>query len=233
LNRLITISLILFGLAATALAVPQAEVPEAVFDFGHVAQGKVLTHTYWIRSVGDDTLRIVTFFPGCGCTEAPVIDSAVAPGDSIPLTINFYTGRYVGRVKKKPKIEFNTDPKYVDLAVHVTVHPENKELSVPVRVQPALLDVSQFGERPRRRAKFLIENLSDQDLNLKMVDSTLKSFEVKLPDKVAAGETVEGRIQVFEDKVETDFEESLTFKVTNLESATFTVPVKRMYRPDD
>lgn len=232
MSRLITITLILMGLASTVLAEPRVEVPEAVFDFGHVSQGQVLTHTYWIKSVGDDTLRIVTIFPGCGCTEVPVVDSLAAPGDSIALTINFYTGRYVGRVKKKPKIEFNTDPKYVDLAIHVTVHPEDKELSVPVRVKPALLDVSQFGKRPRRRAKFLIENLSDQDLNLQMIDSTLKSFEVKLPDKVAAGQTVEGKIRVFEDKVPTDFEESLTFRVTNLEGATFTVPVQRMYRPD-
>jgi len=65
-------------LALTALAVhaqpipPQTaksssariEVPEVAFNFGYVPQGASISHTFWLRSVGGDTLRITDVRPG-------------------------------------------------------------------------------------------------------------------------------------------------------------------------
>ncbi len=49
--------------AATANQ-PRLEVPEVSFNFGYVPQGSSLAHTFWLRNVGGDTLRITDVRPG-------------------------------------------------------------------------------------------------------------------------------------------------------------------------
>ena len=40
------------------------EVPETSFDFGYVPQGVKISHVYWIKNVGSDTLFIRDVKPG-------------------------------------------------------------------------------------------------------------------------------------------------------------------------
>ncbi len=61
----------------------------------------------------------------------------------------------------------------------------------------------------------------------------MKSFELKLPDRVAAGQTVTGMIRVRENRVAVDFEESFTFMALGAEKTTYTLPVQRLYRPNE
>lgn len=43
---------------------PRLEVPEVSFNFGYVPQGASISHTFWLRNVGGDTLRITDVRPG-------------------------------------------------------------------------------------------------------------------------------------------------------------------------
>ena len=43
---------------------PRIEVPEVSFNFGYVPQGASISHVFWLRNVGDDTLRITDVRPG-------------------------------------------------------------------------------------------------------------------------------------------------------------------------
>jgi len=54
------------GLAQAPATPSQAriEVPEVSFNFGYVPQGASISHTFWLRSVGGDTLRITDVRPG-------------------------------------------------------------------------------------------------------------------------------------------------------------------------
>lgn len=216
----------LFGLAISASAGPQLEVKEATFDFGRITQHRVLKHDFWLKSVGDDTVKIVRLWPGCGCTQIPLEDSTIAPGDSLPMTIIFNTGRFMGPVHKTPNFETNATTGKVELNIYARVLTENDDPG-PLEVRPEALDVSQFGEKTRRRARFHIENRTDNDMKLVVTDSSGKSFDVKLPDKVGAGETVEAIITVHEDKVGDDFDESMTFRAFGPEESSYTLPVKR------
>jgi len=40
------------------------EVPQASFNFGYVPQGSTISHVFWLKSVGLDTLRITDVRPG-------------------------------------------------------------------------------------------------------------------------------------------------------------------------
>ena len=45
-------------------AQPVLEIPEADFDFGYVPQNASISHDFWLKSVGTDTLKIVKVVPG-------------------------------------------------------------------------------------------------------------------------------------------------------------------------
>jgi len=216
------------GLVVIATAAPKMEVPEDTIDFGKTVQRVVLTHDFWIKSVGDDTLRITGIEPGCGCTQVPLKDTVLAPGDSTTLRIIFSTGYFLGRVDKRPYIITNAsnEKTYLKVSAELAVEPPSYW---PVVIKPAVVDVSQFGEQPRRRARFLIENRLDKDLNIQVVDSSLKSFTVEIPEKVKARDSVSGLIIVRKDAVDTEFEESITIEFDDEDRSRYSIPVKRMY----
>ncbi len=215
--------------ASTAVAGPNLAFSESSFDFGKVPQNATVSHAFWIHSTGDDTLRITKIVPGCGCTKAPVNDSVLAPGDSTKLEILFETRRYAGFVTKKPYIETNgpAERNILTIDTHILTVPDSLH---PIFITPPRLDVSQFTETPRRKATFVLENRSDKDYNLKLIDFPKDYYTVKLPSKVKAGQTAEGEIEVVEDRIEEGFERSFTFSIDDEKSSRYSLPVKRMYR---
>jgi len=216
-------------LTSAALAGPAVEITNDSFDFGQTMQHAKVNRVFWVKSVGDETLRINTVNPGCGCTKAPLADSVLAPGDSTALEIIFSTKSYRGPITKRPYILTNASEEKVYLKISAILLPDETPME-PISLIPARLDVSQFSEKPRRVASFLIENHSDRDYKIKLVDGEGKLFEIKLPGKVKAGESVKGRIRVLEGAIQTEFEQSLTFEINDDKQSRFTLPIKRTYR---
>ena len=60
----VTLVVLLLFIASTATALPKMFLPEESFDFGFVPQNCKVTHTFWIKSVGDDSLKILSVKPG-------------------------------------------------------------------------------------------------------------------------------------------------------------------------
>ena len=58
------IILALFFLSSLVSAQPKMSISEDYFDFGYVPQESNLSHTFWIKSVGTDTLKIIDIKPG-------------------------------------------------------------------------------------------------------------------------------------------------------------------------
>ena len=52
------------GATPSAANQPRLEVPEGSFNFGYVPQGSSISHTFWLKNVGGDTLRITDVRPG-------------------------------------------------------------------------------------------------------------------------------------------------------------------------
>ncbi len=217
-------------IGASVAAGPMIEIPDPVFNFGKVGQRAKISHTFWIKSTGNDTLRITKVVPGCGCTQAPLQDSTLAPGDSTRLDLFFETRSYRGYVTKRPYLETNIDPdEKVYLKIHAHLLPKPEEDSQIV-INPNPLDVSQFTELPRRKGKFLIENRSDRDYEITPIDWAEDYFTVDLPKKVKAGETAQGEITVHEERIPEAFEYSLTFQINDDQETRYTLPIKRLYR---
>ncbi|HOP07017.1 MAG TPA: hypothetical protein PLF13_06975 [candidate division Zixibacteria bacterium] len=58
------LTLVLLLLVGQVQAGPLLTVPEKSFDFGYVPQNAKISHTFWLHSSGDDTLKIVSVKPG-------------------------------------------------------------------------------------------------------------------------------------------------------------------------
>ena len=67
MNRTILIFALVPALVAAALsaqAAPRLTLPESDFDFGYVPQNSTISHVFWLKSDGDDSLKILKVVPG-------------------------------------------------------------------------------------------------------------------------------------------------------------------------
>jgi Protein of unknown function (DUF1573) len=219
-------------LTGTAMAGPGILIPDATFNFGRVAQNTKVGHLFWIKSTGDDTLRITKVVPGCGCTQMPLKDSVLGPGDSTELEVVFSTKGFKGYVTKTPYLETNIDDEKTYVKIIAECMPED-DTTTTVRVVPAKLDVSQFREKPRRKATFVIINNTDADLEITKILGSPKYFKLTLPASVKAHGKAEGSIEVVESMISRDFESAFTFETSDDSHTRYTIPVMRQYRVKD
>lgn len=216
-------------IAQSAWSGPMVSIPEATFNFGKVPQHVKISKTYWVKSVGDDTLKILTLVPGCGCTQIPLNDSVLAPGDSVSFEVIFNTQSYRGFVTKKPYLTTNagTENVYVEFNAEILVDSTQFQ---PIHISPYKLDVSQFTVEPRRKASSWIVNTSDKDLSLKMIDDSNKKFSAELPKVVKAKDSAQVTVTVKEEAVAGEFEQSITFELNDEAGSRFSLPIQRIYR---
>jgi hypothetical protein len=229
MNRMIVVLLgavLTTMVAGSAMAGPELTIPEEVFDFGYIPQNSKVSHVFWLRNTGDEELRIAKINPGCGCTQAPLDKQVVQPGDSARLEIIFSSKLYFNRVVKKPVIELeNTpDPRFVEISSYVIPRPDS---AAPLRLDPFKLDISQYGEAVRDRAKFSLTNVSDQELAITIVAPPDEFGVLTMPGKIGPGETVEAELVLKPGRLGEELEKSFTFQVNDEYSTRYTIPVRR------
>ena len=161
----------------------------------------------------------------------PLEDSLIAPGDSAKLTLYFETRNYRGSVIKNPTFKTNASDKPNKLKIYCDVL-LTPDADTPIVISTYSVDVSQFGDKTRRRASFAIKNVSKKKFKLKLIDIGLGNYDVILPSSISPGEVVQVKIEVHKDKVETSFDDSITFAIDDDFGSRYSVSVKRMYKID-
>jgi hypothetical protein len=153
----------------------------------------------------------------------------LAVGDSTELEIIFSTGHYMKKQSKRPSITTNegTEAKYVQIVTDVVTNPDS---TYPVIIKPYKFDISQFGEKERNTLDFVIQNVSDIELDVKLVDMPTGMFKLVLPKKIKPGESGKGKITVMKEFVGKEFEKSLTIELNDKLNTRFTIPLKRTIR---
>ena len=151
--------------------------------------------------------------------------TVLAVGDSTRLEIIFGTRSYKTRINKRPRIQTNEGPpdKNVRISAHVTPRPDS---TWPIVINPYKVDLSQFTTKKITQKSFAIENVSDQELKITVIDYPKRIFELKVPESVAPGSTAEGYLVLHDDWYEESFDKSFTID----NKTRFTVPVRRQYR---
>ncbi|UCG62641.1 MAG: DUF1573 domain-containing protein [Candidatus Zixiibacteriota bacterium] len=214
-------------ITGSALGGPAIKLVESGFDFGKTIQHVKVTHDFWIKSIGDQPLVITKVVPGCGCTEIPLRDSVLAPGDSTVLSITFSTKSFARKITKRPYLLTNISDQRVQLVIKAEVVIEPEQMA-PLKITPFEIDVSASGRAEHRHAVFLIENQGDQDVRLKVIDEPEELVETTLPAVVKSGETAEGIVVVKKEAAGMEFEKSVTIELNDANHTRYSLPVSRL-----
>jgi hypothetical protein len=64
MNKIIVTVIVVILVAGSVFAAPRLTIDESMFDFGYVPQNSVVSYKFWLKSTGDDTLRVLSVKPG-------------------------------------------------------------------------------------------------------------------------------------------------------------------------
>lgn len=100
-TRLFSIAIVSLTLAGSPVAAQEARaVPVApIYDAGAVDKGKTIRHSFEIRNVGTETLRIRDVSSSCGCAVAE-FDRSIGPGKSGRVVTTIETRDFRGPIAK-------------------------------------------------------------------------------------------------------------------------------------
>ncbi len=220
-------------LASQAMAEIPVRISPDTYNFGKIVQHAVANKRFWIVSTADKPIKISHVIPDCGCTTLILLDSTIAPGDSVVLDAIFHSRSFIGFISKRPSVKVEGIPSenaYVKFYAEVITKPE---LAKPLVLSPPKVDVSQFGDKPRRKGTFTLHNQTIHDYTITVIDSSFKSFDIKIPSVIKAGEKIEGSVVVRKNKIESDFEEAFTIELNDDGRTRYSIPIFRMYEPEN
>jgi hypothetical protein len=223
MKKLLAAFVFLFSWPIISMAGPQLSLPEIHWDYGNVPQNSVLTHGYWLRNNGDDTLRILNVKPGCGCTSGTIQKNALGPGDSTVVELIFGTKTSRGRVSKNAKITCNDTSQAsltIDFAANVIFDPDTIS---NIRFNPQQLTFS----KDTSKCVVTIENFDSLQVNLAMIGLPVDDISAKVKNAaIKKGKNTKLEFEWKGTAPEYDTNHILTFEtgLPDKESARFSIP---------
>jgi hypothetical protein len=209
---------------------PRLEVSETEFDFGRVPQGVSVSHVFWLKNTGGNTLRIDEVKPGCGCTRAPLDKHELVPGDSTRVELIFSTGHYSSNVRKSAKILCNAEGEIPRLTIVADVREDMGALEVftadPYTVE---LDTGAGETSAPQTYEIALKNLSDGDLSWSLVSRPDEYVDVGFSGANAAAKGGAQTLTVSLSNAAADaaFEKSLTVEASDPNHTRLTIPITK------
>ncbi|MFM7721552.1 MAG: DUF1573 domain-containing protein [Bacteroidota bacterium] len=93
-------------------SLPEIFFEEAEFNFGIVAVGERITHSYSFVNKGKADLQIAQVTPSCGCTTLKDWPKTpIAPGGTGAITVEFNSAGFSGSIEKTIQVATNGIPR--------------------------------------------------------------------------------------------------------------------------
>jgi hypothetical protein len=216
---------------------PRVRVADEIFDFGFAPQKSLMSHVFWLKNAGGQTLEITKLIPNCGCTEAPLERHQAVPGDSIRAEIAFGSGLFHGPVRKFIQVESNAAGRVPALTFTAVVVTDSEKTGSLV-VTPRAVNLDEMHPDSTGtgwRTDVSLRNGSRFPMEISMISR---------PDRQVLSEDISGRLAPGEErKISLRFEpelpkqvfsKSVTFEATGSDTVRITVPVfkKRPWGPN-
>ena len=115
----------------TSKATASAKMPKitfaenGIYDFGTLAEGDTVEHSFAFTNTGEFPLIINNITASCGCTTPEWPREPVAPGEKSSVKVRFNSRGKSGEQNKTITIFANTDPAMTDLHFKALVNPKN------------------------------------------------------------------------------------------------------------
>lgn len=159
--------------ATAALAAPELAVEQGSFDFGTLAQGKKVQHTFKIRNSGDAPLQIKQLHADCGCTAAKPSTTQIAPGKSAEIDVTFDSTGFSGKVHKTVVMTTNASklPTYT--------FNMSADIVEVLQVAPRQLSLGAIGAGAAKQVSIKVTNRGETSVKLLSVNVTSNSLQIK------------------------------------------------------
>jgi len=207
---------------------PRVKVADEIFDFGFVPQKSLVSHVFWLKNTGGQTLEIKKLLPNCGCTEAPLEQRDAAPGDSIRAEIAFGSGLFHGRVRKFIQVESNAAGRVPALTFTAAVVADSEKTG-PIVLMPRALNLDDL--HPDSTVNGWRTDVSLRNGSRSQVEISV----ISRPDRQVSADDFSGKLAPGEErKISLRFEpglpdqvfsKSVTFEATGPDTVRVTLPV--------
>jgi hypothetical protein len=199
------------------------EIVGDTWDFGSIPKGSIVSHSFMLKNIGQDSLAITKVKPTCGCTTAPLSSNSIAPGAEANLTAIFNSEKFNGRVNKQINID-TSDPIRPYLKVSFKAVINNPLLTITP--EPAEIDFGTVKPGAKAQMKLSIANGENKPVKIAIVDqaNSIKG-SMALPEIPAHGKS-ELVLDLAPQSSPGELKESITLEAVDLPDSRFTIPCK-------
>ncbi len=106
---------------------PQIVFEETEFDFGEIAQGEVVEHTFKFKNTGNAPLILNNVLTTCGCTAPEWPKQPIAAGEENEIIVRFNSRGKTGRQNKVITIQSNIQGSTSRIKIMGMVLPPSQE----------------------------------------------------------------------------------------------------------
>ena len=106
---------------------------ETTHEFGTIAEGDVVEHTFVFTNTGSTPLIIQDAKASCGCTVPKKPEQPVAPGETGEIQVRFNSQGKPGVQNKTVTVTANTQPATTRLFIKADVTPKSNSVAGPVK----------------------------------------------------------------------------------------------------
>ena len=145
------------------------------------------------------------------------------------MEIVFNPVKLRGPMWRLPEIMTNGQPEKKQVKISAYVYKTDTRLKFPIAMERFRIDLPQYGEEIIDTARFVIKNISRQDLRISLIESP-KEVNVAMPKFVKAGGSVSGIVRLNDSARDINFWKSITFEVDDKKRSRFTIPVEKSQR---
>jgi len=198
------------------------------WDFGYMPQKSEVSHTFYIHNERTEPSIVDKIKSGCSCTSISEIEEPIPPGDSVPITVSFKSGRYQGTIRKTTKVycDGHDDPGH-RLVITADIVKKGKIKDSPLIMAEKLEWRIEDGEWTAALDSVPLVNRTDDTLWLKMLEASREVIEVAYPSYMPPGDTAVVVLQplptVPPDPVETA---AITMALVGRETTRVTIPIE-------
>lgn len=205
----------------------KVQVGEVSFDFGHMPNDASVSHSYWLHSRGEDSLKILRVKPACGCTKAPLRKEVVAVGDSgeVELVFRANPGQR-GNVTKTATVTCNDNNMgNFQLKFSASIYPnEHPDSLAPLTLSAGSVKWDQASKGSSQ--SIVMKNVSRLPVKLSVVASPKGFVDLDMDAReIPPGGTKELRFSISKNFTGQDFTKSFTFECSDAAKTRYSIPV--------
>ncbi len=205
--------------AANIAAQPKIQFDAQLYDFGKVASGEVIQHTFIVSNAGDAQLIISAVRPSCGCTTAGQWSREIEPGKTGVIPVQIKSSFLRGTVEKQVTVTSN------DKAQPNVVLRLRGTIWKPIEMNPAFAWLHLNPGGPSNASTVIrISNRSDAPLTLSAPQSADNHFTGTLKT-VDAGKEFELTVATVPPMPAGNVTGSITIKTSMASVPVLTIPV--------